>query len=203
MILAIHDIISSFLNFHWIDNTGFNLEETDYYGDYGDYGNYDIFDPVTQHDGCSGNVAKHNLCDVNSFPEEHLTQMTDFANLLKKNFCCKDHSYVALDECQVINDCSNNIYHIRDEISNTKNNITMKICLIFSGSNENSTQRCVRISYSNPQCNIIPSRRLPMELQTGELMVQWRFIQRKVGSEGCLEGIKGECFLLYKEGCCK
>ena len=107
-ILAIHDIISSFLNFHWIDNTGFNLEETDYYGDYGDYGNYDIFDPVTQHDGCSGNVAKHNLCDVNSFPEEHLTQMTDFANLLKKNFCCKDHSYVALDECQVVNDCSNN-----------------------------------------------------------------------------------------------
>lgn len=53
------------------------------------------------HDGCTGLIATHNICDINKFPEENLTSMIDFKNVHKESFCCNDHTYVAIDECEV------------------------------------------------------------------------------------------------------
>ena len=88
-------------DFFFLGNTYPNYGESNYNEDDGSDDGYD-YNPVYEdiHDGCTGLITRQS-CDIKKFPEDDLRSNSEFENVQEKNFCCKQHAYVAKDECEV------------------------------------------------------------------------------------------------------
>ena len=82
--------------------------ESDYHDEYDGFDSYnddDNSDNEDMHDGCTGLIAKHNKkhnsCDIKKFPKDDLRSRIEFTNVQEMHFCCDNHAYVAIDECEV------------------------------------------------------------------------------------------------------